>query len=233
MISIALPQLRWSYWVLIGLVVGTLLGGIRVVLGPAYLDSTARTLSQPQFARGITATPAANFSVSDLIVHPPDASGTYWVTGQYRERGPREITADFKFRAPTPYEPRLAINSPNPSGLTVSEYLDEISRHVPQANSRYRYVWYETRRATMLIWVCAGLIVIGGVWPLVQRLITGDRAEADPTEPVLDQTAATDLLQPAPQLDAAPLEPISLPPARGDEKQYGGEFYPTEAHAKR
>lgn len=233
MISIALPQLRWPYWALIGLAVGGLLGGIRVLLGPAYLDSTARTLSQPQFERAITATPAASFSVSDLVIHPPDPSGAYWVTGRYRERGSREIAADFKFRAPTPYEPRLAISSHNPSGLTVTEYLDEIGRHVLQANSSYRYAWYETPGATMLMRVFSGLIVIGGLWPLVQRLVTGDRAEADPTEPVLDQTAAMDWLQPAPQLDAAPLEPISLPPARGDEKQYGGEFYPTEAHAKR
>jgi hypothetical protein len=230
MIPIALPQLRWPYWVLIGLAVGALLGGIGVLIGPAYLDSTARTLSQPQFERAITATPAASFSVSDLVIHPPDASGVYWVTGRYRERGPREITADFKFRAPTPYEPRLAISSHNPSSLTVSEYLDEISRRVPQANSSYRYAWYETPRATMLIWVCAGLIVIGCLWPVAQRLTAGDQMNAGPIESLPEETVAVDMPEPTRQLDTAPLEPA--PDIPEDEKQYRGEFYPTQVHAK-
>lgn len=232
MIEIILPQLRWHLWVLIGLAVGAVMGGIRVLVGPAYLDSTARTLSQPQFERAITATPAASFVVSNLVVHPPDASGAFWVTGRYRERAARDVASDFKFRAPMPYEPRLAIDSHNPAGLSITEYLDEISRHVPQANASYRYAWYETQRATMLIWLCSGLIVIGGFGPLIQRLIVGIRADGDPIEPPLEETAAAGMAQAAPPLDAAALEPMPPPAAQDEEKQYGGEFYPTQVHAR-
>jgi hypothetical protein len=228
MIPIALPQLRWLYWLLIGLAVGALLGGIRVLIGPAYLDSTARTLSQPQFERAITATPAASFSVSDLVLHPPDATGAYWVTGRYRQGGQRDITADFKFRASTPYQPSVAIDSTDLSRLTIAQYLDELTRHIPQANSRYHYAWYEAPGAAMLLWMCGATLLIGGAWPIAFRRFSGNSSAA---EPLPKTSCEPEIPQGRLPLDVAPPEPVQAPPPQV-EKHYGGEFYPTQVHAK-
>ena len=208
----------------VGLAVGSLIGAVRVLIGPAYLDSTARTLSQPQFERAITATPAASFSVSDLVIHPPDAGGAYWVTGRYRERGRRDVRADFKFRASTPYQPSLAIDSTDLSRLTIAQYLDELARHIPNANCRYRYAWYERPGAAMLLWISIATALIGVVWPTLLRRAAGAPTTHEPLPEVVFETTAP----PA----AAPLEMVPPQPPVAVEKQYGGEFYPTQVHAK-
>jgi hypothetical protein len=205
-----LRNFRQWHWLAIGLLTGLLFGGVRVAFGPAYLDSPARTLSQPLFERGITAPPGAAFRVGDLVVHPPDARGVYWITGTYRESAGRDevSTGAFRFRATTPYQPRLAVDIPNPQTFTVAQYLDQLARRIPQAQISYREAWYEQPRLALTAWTAGTTLLIGGLWPLVLRRLTGPlpipecpapamatSALRTPTAPGANPAADSDLLE--------------------------------------
>lgn len=218
-------RLRLHAWVClaVGLGAGLVVGAARSAWGPAYRDSTARTLSQDLFERGITAPPQANFRVSGLVVHPPEPDGVCWVTGTYterREKGVRE--GPFKFRATRPYAPRLAVSSDQPGGLTVSRYLDELAARVPQAELGYRYAWWERPDAALVLWAAAGLVV--GVACAFSR----GRVRGVEVDPVAEIRPSLPPQVAAKQQSPEPVEPpLSGPPKKG----FGGEFYPTEVHA--
>jgi hypothetical protein len=172
-----LRNLRQWQWILIGAAIGLSIGAVRVVCGPGHLQSTARTLSQPIFERAITASPRGSFRLSDLVIHPPDATGAYWVTGNYRETGAGAVTqSPFKFRAATPYHPQLAVDIPDPESFTVAAYLDQIAARIPDAQLRYSYAWHEQPLPAILAWFLGATLLIGGIWPLIVRLLSGPRA---------------------------------------------------------
>jgi hypothetical protein len=215
-------RLRWHAWVClaVGLASGALVGAVRSAWGPAYRDSTARTLSQDLFERGITAPPQANFRVSGLVVHPPEPDGVCWVTGTYSERGARGTReGPFKFRATRPYVPRLAVSSAEPGGLTVASYLNELAVRVPQAGLGYRYAWWERPGGAVALWTSTGALV-GAVVGFLRRrngAFVERCAEAGPAIASCD---------PAPEPCPEPVVAPQLAP----RKAFGGEFYPTEIH---
>jgi hypothetical protein len=214
-------RLRWHAWVCLaaGLASGALVGAVRSAWGPAYRDSTARTLSQDLFERGITAPPQASFRVRALVVHPPEPDGVCWVTGTYSERGARGTReGPFKFRATRPYVPRLAVSSVEPGGLTVASYLNELAVRVPQAGLGYRYAWWEQPRAAMVLWASAGLLVGAGYAFL-------HRGGGSMVEPAVDTRPSCEAGNVVKEPCAEPVAPQPAP-----RKSFGGEFYPTEVH---
>ncbi|HWE96102.1 MAG TPA: hypothetical protein VG269_19215 [Tepidisphaeraceae bacterium] len=182
-------------WIMIGLVVGSLVGVCNWASSPGYRDDNSRTLSQPLFERGLTAPPGAAFRLSDLTIHPPDAGGVYWITGTYYESAGRDEvhSGRFKFRAATPYEPRLAVDVADLDTFTVVQYLDELAPRIPQAHISYRYPWYEKPGAVLTAWVAGAMLLIGFVWPTLLRK----------------------LVSPLPASDVAALATSSGPPAPG------------------
>src|SRR3954467_8395191 len=106
-----------------GALCGLLVGGVRAAWGPGYRDEVSRTIPQDQFERGVCSPPAAPLHLSGLVVHPPVETRARWVTGTLRERsGGAERVEPFKFRAPTPFRPKVAVNSV-PTELTLEDYL--------------------------------------------------------------------------------------------------------------
>ncbi|MDB5174718.1 MAG: hypothetical protein JWN51_3491 [Phycisphaerales bacterium] len=202
-----LRNLRRRHWLAIGLLTGLLLGGVRVAIGPAYLDSPARTLSQPLFERGLTAPPGAAFHLGDMVVHPPDPNGVYWITGTYRETSGRDevSTGEFKFRAATPYQPRMAVDVPDPQTFTIIQYLDQLAPRIPQARISYRNAWYERPRLAMTAWTAGATFLIGVLWPLMLRRWAGPVPIPEPAAMVVATPSS-----PAPTAPAAN-------PAAGDE----------------
>jgi hypothetical protein len=212
----------WAY-VAAGLAAGALVGAVRSAWGPAYRDSTARTLSQELFERGITAPPGAGFRVRGVVVHPPEPDGVCWVTGTYAERGARGLReGPFKFRATRPYVPRLAVASTEAGGLTVARYLDELAARVPQAELHYRFAWWERPGAAIVLWAAVGMVV-GVARALIRRTARG----ADPGHAAEAGTAVPSYGASGPQPPDAIAPPIPVHP----KKAFGGEFYPTEVHA--
>jgi hypothetical protein len=212
-----LRHVAWAY-VTAGVCVGALVGSVRSAWGPAYRDSTARTLSQDLFERGITAAPQASFRVRGLVVHPPEQDGVRWVTGTYAERGAKGVReGPFKFRSTRPYVPRLAVASSEAGGLTISRYLDELAARVPQAELSYRFAWWERPGAAVILWGATGLMV-GVACAFLRRGVP---------EPVAE------LHSPLPTYGAGELLPDYAEPTipADPKKAFGGEFYPTEVHA--
>jgi hypothetical protein len=252
-------RLPTSLWLTLGLLIGGLAGGARSASGPAYRYSTARTLAQDLFERGITAGPQASFRLTDLVVHSPEDDGVYWVTGTYHEsggiRGPH--VGPFKFRAPTPYPATRAVSVSGP--LTVRTYLDALAPRVPQADLRYRYAWDELPAPGVALWAAYGLAA-GACLAAVSRLVQGPRPVREKTaalppappiapvpsqvvqsEPMLLSSGPDDIArldvptaQAASPASPRPLvcEPVPTPASSpSPSKHYRGEFYPTEAHA--
>ncbi|MDB5333043.1 MAG: hypothetical protein JWP03_4194 [Phycisphaerales bacterium] len=203
-------------WIVIGLVMGSLVGVCNWASGPGYRDDNSRTLSQPLFERGLTAPPGAAFRLGDLTIHPPEAGGVYWVTGTYYESvGRDEVhSGRFKFRAATPYEPRLAVDVADPDTFTVVQYLDELAPRIPQAHIRYHYAWSEKTGLTLTAWVAGAMLLIGFVWPTVLRRLAGplpahevealtsSTAPPSPGVPVSPPAADDDLLELVANLEA-------------------------------
>jgi hypothetical protein len=203
-------------WIVIGLVVGSLVGVCNWASGPGYRDDNSRTLSQSLFERGLTAPPGAAFRLSNLTIHPPEAEGVYWVTGTYYESAGRDEvhSGRFKFRAATPYEPRLAVDVADPDTFTVVQYLDELAPRIPQAHISYRYSWYEKPGPILTAWVAGAMLLIGFVWPTVLRRLAGplpahevealtsSTAPPSPGVPVSPPAANDDLLELVANLEA-------------------------------
>src|SRR4051812_14498922 len=251
-------RLPTSLWLTLGLLIGGLAGGVRSASGPAYRYSTARTLSQDLFERGITAGPQASFRLTDLVVHPPEDDGVNWVTGTCHEsggiRGPH--VGPFKFRAPTPYPATRAVSVSGP--LTVRTYLDALALRVPQADLRYRYAWDERPAPGAALGAAYGPAA-GACRAAVSRLIRGPRPVREKSVALRAQPQAVPAPQQAvhiesmpvpsaaeevpPAMPTAPVAPASSPRPLTSEsvptpdcspsppRHYGGEFYPTEVHA--
>jgi hypothetical protein len=251
-------RLPTSLWLTLGLLIGGLAGGVRSASGPAYRYSTARTLSQDLFERGITAGPQASFRLTGLVVHPPEDDGVYWITGTCHEsggaRGPH--VGPFKFRAPTPYPATRAVSASGP--LTVRAYLDALAPRVPQADLRYHYAWDERPAPGVALWAAYG-VAAGACLAAVSRFVHGPRpvrekavslrpapaatpapSEALGIESIAVRSEAEEMPQAMPRTPVAPASSpgpltcvsVSTPElSPAPPRHYGGEFYPTEAHA--
>jgi len=278
-----LLSLKWWHWIAIGLVIGLILGSVQCLWGPAYEDSTARTLSQSLFEDAILGKSDewSQLAIKDLMVHPPDKHGNQWVTGRFVEdrhvvHPPAHylrLEGAFKYPAQLPYRPKQPTTI---SGYArVEDFLDAARKQGYAID--YRRAWYEQPWATIGIWATGCLVIIGGVWPLALVLLTGQplgststattvaldkrrsadqeqeaiaeagRKQRDELQAVVEQIqerVAQGISSPAAVADQPkPEQPIGalsgeteqapVADAQSPDKDYAGEFYPTEVHVPR
>ena len=213
---------------------GLCVGSVRVWQGPTYMNSTARTLSQPLFEAGVISTPGSVFHLTDILVHPVDGNNTYWITGRYHESSelPEGRNEDFKFPAPTPYVPRLAMDIPDKSTFTVRSYLDQLSARVPGARLTYRYAWYEQPLCQILLAAVIGMVFgVTGLPTAVRVLLPGLLCEEETDREIIESESSDQSIAPVAtpaEVAVAPEVGIASPAVN---KHYGGEFYPTEVHS--
>ncbi len=176
---------RW-HWVAIGLMAGLVLSGMRIFFGPAYRDSTARTLSQEQFESALLR-PALSMQVRNMVLHPPDKAGNCWVTGDFSEiksyagpggdnegpRTPMQITGPFKYKAAANYKPRLWLQGMPRGQTALRAYLDAITARMPGKTVSYRYAWWEHNSAVLAIWTGGTVFLVGGLWPTLLNILIG------------------------------------------------------------
>ena len=126
------------------------------------------------------------------------AGQVQWVTGtigrrRFKRDGREWQTRAFRYKASVPFVPRkdtdyIADNwvpygrfkpiagyikpaaTPYPS---IINYLDELNRKYGSGSVKYRYAWWEGRAAIMTIYPLGGLVLIGGVWPILLGLMIG------------------------------------------------------------
>lgn len=143
---------RW-HWIVIGLLLGLLVAGVRSVLGPDFDRGTDRDLQNqlalhilnPRHTRAEMEHPATNPSPKDraaghraffdkIIVHPPlkdDPQRHFWVTGLYweykfhRDKGKFQWDPkEFLYKASTPYVPKPNLLVVTPPGETADPKFD-------------------------------------------------------------------------------------------------------------
>ena len=281
-----LTSLKVWHWTLIGAAVGVLLA----LAGPSasrdWLADRARTMGQKDFETAILSkTAEGQPAITDLVVHPRDGTGNWWITGRWTQamrvrqiqpdgrsrKVEGEMASPVKFRTRDPYIPL------NPCRETRAARASSACS-MPPANSpglgtSYRYAWQERPIVFGLIWVLGSMAMIGGVWPIVlgflvaagfgplpeekgghlsagrsdgREVLRRAMADADALLALVegyetDLEKATDVA--APRVVSAPSSPASAmvkltgeaaaaPPlaAPGEPQEFGGEFYPTEAH---
>ncbi len=178
---------RW-HWIVIGLLLG-------LSLGYAYAASEA-----DGFTRGRTQISPMNF---EQALHQRPKQGKPWLTdivvyprrdGQLVQMnmltnedktnsGPGEwVYRPYEMYAPKPYKPYMTPQgrwpwrnnaqrqAPSPD-YTVLSYLQDVAKN----NNRmsFRYGWWKEPRVTGALWTLGSVVVVGGIWPTVLKLLIG------------------------------------------------------------
>ena len=158
---------RW-HWVAIGLIVGLALAAAKLlgradeaVGGDGFID-------QAQFERGLRMPPVmGKAQVSSIVVHPRGAVDIVTLrlldmeSLQYRQ---------VKFAAPRSYQP-LGTSVAGGSGREVIDYLAELS--AGNRSITARYAWWDKREWIVTLYMFAGAVTVGGIWPTLLRLLVG------------------------------------------------------------
>ncbi len=162
---------RWA-WALIGVVVGLLIayvwtgsepGVVRDVSAQQFRNYAART-SNHEAARGEPI-------LTDIVVYPP-------VEGAYGRAVYPVTFKELRFQGDTPVRVSRGVNAEVPfiersenANNTVIDFLKSIEERNPQM--RWRYAIERESRYAYAIGAGAGLVLIGGVWPSLVRLLVG------------------------------------------------------------
>jgi prepilin-type N-terminal cleavage/methylation domain-containing protein len=172
---------RW-HWMLVGLILGFSCGAGRMLSdmedrigGPGFItqarfenDLRVPPIAGRPYVKGITIRPATTGIDVDIVsfqeMHPETAG--------YRE---------FHFVAPRPYRPR---NTSAPGGQkdSVRDFLKDAAAINPSIS--FEDAWWRAPRATLGLYTLAGLLLIGGIWPALLRLISKDKRA--PSGPAYD-----------------------------------------------
>jgi hypothetical protein len=225
----------------------------------------APTMSQNQFGQLLNhRTPDGSRWIDELVIYPP-RDGLQVLTGRERltftmpDGSP--AFSRFAMRVSYPFKP-FNREPPTPT-YSLRDYID--GKAVRKGNpprkiplSPYRYAWWAVPGLAPLLWMGGGLLLIGGVWPIVlSALISAGygrvreepgtdlskvRSDTAPGEEPLvfagaseEEAKATIAEAPAPAPPGpAPLSSEALATiaaAAAEEKHYAGSFYPTAAHA--
>jgi len=185
---------RW-HWMIIGLILGAMFGGTRLMWRDAD-PGGERSYDRQQFADMLK----RGMQVRNLVLHPP-IDGQEWITGEalkYKngtfsanlQRGRRwwllNIGPATKPTDPAAVEgtwvpfPLLAgdVTSNRPiyqKPSTAAEYIADLQKAVPRAKDSLtlKTAWWETPKVTMGIYTLGGFVVIGLIWPTVADLLAG------------------------------------------------------------
>ncbi len=82
------------------------------------------------------------------------------------------LTAPAKFRADDPYHPLDPTISAS-KHASVRDLLGAVERQPAARGFHYRYAWYEIPAVSAALWIAGSTFLVGGVWPVTSRLLTG------------------------------------------------------------
>jgi hypothetical protein len=197
------------HWMLIGVFVGLLFGGVKLWQGPTFDVDSQDSLDQPSFEHALLAIPErsqttlvqqyrkqlpGDYLVTGLTVHPPspDDPKVYWVSGWEFRVTPQRPDPKTPGKTLPPYakwtrfiykanSPYTAFNGAPGKYPTIVEYLRAFSK-LPVAKFTFRVAWWENPTMTLVLPSFAGLLLIGIVWPLTLNLMvrTGLAKQPEP-----------------------------------------------------
>lgn len=150
------------HWAIIGIMAGVVVG-LGITMAPPRADPVMRQpISLDQFITSVQQSLGGSTSIRNMTIYPIE-NGQQLVTGQVRKDGfqPFALYIDVPF------------NALGTHAISVQQYLQAAAKINPQIT--YRYAWWESDQAILLLSALGGLIVIGGVWPPVARFLRGAR----------------------------------------------------------
>ncbi len=203
----ALQDLGRGHWIAIGLALGLAMGGIQELRRPDIGQGTGCVLTQGEFeAELLSVDQKGRPKLTDMVIHPPDADQRSWIVGRrFHPLSPdSRSTSDsprrqeiFRFAAAFPYRRLGDAAREGRSAETVQAYLDRIKAAHPEAAFTYQYAWWEQTRYGLLIWGMGGILVIGGLWPTLLRIMVGAGLAGPSREPRYDLDRFTHEPEPA------------------------------------
>jgi hypothetical protein len=182
---------RWQ-WALLGIAVGLALAYAQNEFGD---DIPARTMDPYTFVTALRRTPYPNGDTPlpwlDRIVVYPRGDDEYWVRAQRLEFTDNRRVVVYKTYTLTdwkgvPASPwgggggggrrgaagaGKAGPAPQAGEESVLAFMAQTAKRYPHV--KYRYAWWAAPRHRMLTYSAAGLVLIGGIWPTLLKLLTG------------------------------------------------------------
>lgn len=170
-------------WVVIGAIVGFVIAAVRIQTGATSSLDDRPGLSLAEFVE-LASLPVTESQPTfhDLTIYPA-VEGKNFITGEYRQSGFFTATKyiPFQLNAPVPFRIPRGPSAPSPT-FTVRDYIAQANPSLS-----YRYVWYASDSAQLMLWTAGSALVVGGIWPLVLRLLVGaGYGRKAPPEPAYD-----------------------------------------------
>jgi hypothetical protein len=160
---------RW-HWIAIGIVLGTVLAGARLMVDPDETNSADTRISAETFVYGVGQKTggAANLPLfRNIVVYPP-VNDLDYVTGEQLMAIPGTRKYQYKvisFHGTRPFR-AAGRNVP-----TVRDFLDNVKKS--RNDVSYRYAWWTDSRFVWVTWIGGAVIVVGGVWPTLLNFMIG------------------------------------------------------------
>jgi hypothetical protein len=159
---------QWQ-WAGIGLLVGLGVATVRVQTGAsAPLDDRPGILLH-QFVGMLSVHGADDQPAVRALTIYPELDGKVFVTGELARGAdsPSPTFRPFQLNTPVPFKIPFGPDAPS-ANYTVRDHLAQNHPDV-----KYRYAWWASDRAQYALWTGGSLLVIGGLWPLLLRLLVG------------------------------------------------------------
>ncbi|HSZ54717.1 MAG TPA: type II secretion system protein [Tepidisphaeraceae bacterium] len=163
-----IQSLRWWQWSVIGAVAGAALAGGRLLAVSDRRLGGDGFISQAVFERSLRQ-PASDGKamLSGIVIRP---HGSVDLVSATRYDPDRQAYENVVFAAPRPFVPLGGRKPPRPD-YSISDYLSEIAASDPALT--FRSAWWEMPWLMLTLYAIAGALLVGGVWPVLLRLLVG------------------------------------------------------------
>lgn len=154
-------DLKLWHWLLIGAVLGALVGYASTFAGPDRDLVMRAPITTQQFADLLGETDGNGPVVHDIVIHPP-RDGQNFVTATI---GESHHGASIGFYAPIPFV------AGTKHAADVREFVDQAAAKNPKLT--YSFAMTEATWFIIVSRTIAGIILIGGIWPVLLNLMIG------------------------------------------------------------
>jgi hypothetical protein len=160
---------RW-HWIAIGIVLGAVLGGARLMVAPDETNSADTRISAETFAYGLGQSTGGerNLPLFRHIVVYPTQEGLDYVTAEQLMPIPGTRKYQYKpisFHGTRPFRA---------GGVNVPSVRDFIERSVKSHKDiSYTYAWWTDPKLIWVTWIGGGVVIVGGIWPTLLNFMIG------------------------------------------------------------
>jgi hypothetical protein len=166
----AIEDLKRWHWIAIGVVLGTVLAGARLMVDPDETNSADTRISAETFVYGVgqkTGGEANLLLFRNIVVYPP-VNDLDYVTGE--QLMPIPGTRKYQYKAISFHGTR-PFRAAGRNVPTVRDFLESAKKS--RGDVSYRYAWWTDSRFIWVTWIGGAVIVVGGIWPTLLNFMIG------------------------------------------------------------